>query len=215
MAGCSISSVIRRKTANGHRITGFWCKTAHRRSTRWRPGQPYSHHPAACRPAPGAVLRRLPDATESANQQHCIGASYHRGKTDTNFSEEDQQHNRQRLIDYPGRGGRQDVDIKANDACCGALRHPAIIHRWSATPDYAATLTQYASLHEQPDIADSAPVCRNLFMLGALGSRGLCTAPLSAGAKLAAQMSANRCCRYTPGGAELNGCKRKTRREKR
>ncbi|STV81226.1 5-methylaminomethyl-2-thiouridine methyltransferase [Klebsiella pneumoniae] len=32
----------------------------------WRPGQPYSHHPAACRPAPGAVLRRLPDATESA-----------------------------------------------------------------------------------------------------------------------------------------------------
>ncbi|OFV58106.1 hypothetical protein BCR59_26575 [Klebsiella pneumoniae] len=43
-------------------------------------------------------------------------------------------------------------------------------------PDYAATLTQYASLHEQPDIADSAPVYRNLFMLGALGSRGLCTA---------------------------------------
>ncbi|PCO11957.1 hypothetical protein CP989_24990, partial [Enterobacter hormaechei] len=31
--------------------------------------------------------------------------------------------------------------------------------------------------------------CRNLFMLGALGSRGLCTAPLSA-ELLAAQMSA-------------------------
>ncbi|STT85583.1 5-methylaminomethyl-2-thiouridine methyltransferase [Klebsiella pneumoniae] len=32
--------------------------------------------------------RRLPDATDPQNQQHCIGASYHRGKTDTTFSEE-------------------------------------------------------------------------------------------------------------------------------
>ena len=125
------------------------------------------------------------------NQQHCIGASYHRGKTDTTFSEEDQQHNRQRLIDcFPGAEWPQDVDISANDARCGvrcATRdHLPMVGN---VPDYAATLTQYASLHEQPDIADSAPVCRNLFMLGALGSRGLCTAPLSA-ELLAAQMSA-------------------------
>lgn len=54
------------------------------------------------------------------NQQHCIGASYHRGKTDTTFSEEDQQHNRQRLIDcFPGAEWPQDVDISANDARCG------------------------------------------------------------------------------------------------
>ncbi len=125
------------------------------------------------------------------NQQHCIGASYHRGKTDTTFSEEDQQHNRQRLIDcFPGAEWPQDVDISANDARCGvrcATRdHLPMVGN---VPDYAATLTQYASLHEQPDVADSAPVCRNLFMLGALGSRGLCTAPLSA-ELLAAQMSA-------------------------
>lgn len=125
------------------------------------------------------------------NQQHCIGASYHRGKTDTNFSEEDQQHNRQRLIDcFPGAEWPQDVDISANDARCGvrcATRdHLPMVGN---VPDYAATLTQYASLHEQPDIADSAPAYRNLFMLGALGARGLCTAPLSA-ELLAAQMSA-------------------------
>lgn len=81
------------------------------------------------------------------------------------------------------------MDISANDARCGvrcATRdHLPMVGN---VPDYAATLTQYASLHEQPDIADSAPVCRNLFMLGALGSRGLCTAPLSA-ELLAAQMS--------------------------
>ncbi|MEG9450225.1 MAG: bifunctional tRNA (5-methylaminomethyl-2-thiouridine)(34)-methyltransferase MnmD/FAD-dependent 5-carboxymethylaminomethyl-2-thiouridine(34) oxidoreductase MnmC, partial [Klebsiella quasipneumoniae] len=44
-------------------------------------------------------------------------------------------------------------------------------------------------LHERQDSAGSAPVFHNLFMLGALGSRGICTAPLSAEI-LAAQMSA-------------------------
>ena len=124
------------------------------------------------------------------NQQHCIGASYHRGKTDTTFSEEDQQHNRQRLIDcFPNAEWTLDVDISANAARCGvrcATRdHLPMVGN---VPDYEATLTQYASLHEQQDHAGRAPVCHNLFMLGALGSRGLCTAPLSA-ELLAAQMS--------------------------
>jgi tRNA 5-methylaminomethyl-2-thiouridine biosynthesis bifunctional protein len=55
-------------------------------------------------------------------------------------------------------------------------------------PDYDATLAQYAQLHEEQEIAATAPVYPNLFMLGGLGSRGLCTAPLSAEV-LASQMS--------------------------
>ncbi len=191
MAGCSISSAIIRRwfwrTATASLVLR---KQPNCRSTRLAAGQPYSHHPAACRPAPVLCYDGYLTPQNPQNQQHCIGASYHRGKTDTTFSEEDQQHNRQRLIDcFPGAEWPQDVDISANDARCGvrcATRdHLPMVGN---VPDYAATLTQYASLHEQPDIADSAPVCRNLFMLGALGSRGLCTAPLSA-ELLAAQMS--------------------------
>ncbi|HCJ1905574.1 TPA: FAD-dependent 5-carboxymethylaminomethyl-2-thiouridine(34) oxidoreductase MnmC, partial [Klebsiella pneumoniae] len=177
--------------ANGHRITGF-AQTA--QLPVYPVGGQVSHIPTTPRLA---ALRQVLcydgylTPQNPQNQQHCIGASYHRGKTDTTFSEEDQQHNRQRLIDcFPGAEWPQDVDISANDARCGvrcATRdHLPMVGN---VPDYAATLTQYASLHEQPDIADSAPVCRNLFMLGALGSRGLCTAPLSA-ELLAAQMSA-------------------------
>lgn len=177
--------------ANGHRITGF-AQTA--QLPVYPVGGQVSHIPTTRRLA---ALRQVLcydgylTPQNPQNQQHCIGASYHRGKTDTTFSEEDQQHNRQRLIDcFPGAEWPQDVDISANDARCGvrcATRdHLPMVGN---VPDYAATLTQYASLHEQPDIADSAPVCRNLFMLGALGSRGLCTAPLSA-ELLAAQMSA-------------------------
>ncbi len=54
--------------------------------------------------------------------------------------------------------------------------------------DYAATLSAYAHLAEHPEMAVSAPVYQGLFMLGALGSRGLCSAPLAAEI-LASQMS--------------------------
>ncbi|MCW7029971.1 bifunctional tRNA (5-methylaminomethyl-2-thiouridine)(34)-methyltransferase MnmD/FAD-dependent 5-carboxymethylaminomethyl-2-thiouridine(34) oxidoreductase MnmC [Escherichia coli] len=55
-------------------------------------------------------------------------------------------------------------------------------------PDYEATLVEYASLAEKKDEAVSAPVYDDLFMFAALGSRGLCSAPLCAEI-LAAQMS--------------------------
>ena len=55
-------------------------------------------------------------------------------------------------------------------------------------PDYDATLVEYASLAEKKDEAVSAPVYDDLFMFAALGSRGLCSAPLCAEI-LAAQMS--------------------------
>lgn len=54
--------------------------------------------------------------------------------------------------------------------------------------DYDTTLSQYATLAEDRVHAVNAPVYSDLFMLGALGSRGLCTAPLCAEI-LASQMS--------------------------
>ena len=125
-----------------------------------------------------------------ANQQHCIGASYHRGNEEAHYREEDQQQNRQRLIDcFPSAEWVNEVDVSAQEARCGvrcATRdHLPMVGN---VPDYASTLSCYATLAEHKEKAVSAPIYPDLFMLGALGSRGLCSAPLSAEI-LAAQMS--------------------------
>ncbi len=113
-----------------------------------------------------------------ANQHHCIGASYHRGSEDTAYSEDDQQQNRQRLIDcFPQAQWAKEVDVSDKEARCGvrcATRdHLPMVGN---VPDYEATLVEYASLAEQKDEAVSAPVFDDLFMFAALGSRGLCSA---------------------------------------
>ncbi|MEG1212210.1 MAG: bifunctional tRNA (5-methylaminomethyl-2-thiouridine)(34)-methyltransferase MnmD/FAD-dependent 5-carboxymethylaminomethyl-2-thiouridine(34) oxidoreductase MnmC [Leclercia sp.] len=124
------------------------------------------------------------------NGHHCIGASYHRGQTDAQYSDEDQQHNRQRLLDcLPQAAWAREVDVSAGEARngirCATRDHLPMA---GAVPDYDATLTAYQHLVDNKDRAESAPVYANLFMLGGLGSRGLCTAPLTAEI-LAAQMS--------------------------
>ncbi|MGU3414039.1 bifunctional tRNA (5-methylaminomethyl-2-thiouridine)(34)-methyltransferase MnmD/FAD-dependent 5-carboxymethylaminomethyl-2-thiouridine(34) oxidoreductase MnmC [Enterobacteriaceae bacterium C34A] len=124
------------------------------------------------------------------NQQHCIGASYHRGQTEMAYSEEDQLHNRQRLIDcFPNAEWPKEVDISQREARCGvrcATRdHLPMIGN---VPDYQQTLETYATLAENRENAVTAPIHKDLFMLGGLGSRGLCTAPLAAEV-LASQMS--------------------------
>ena len=125
-----------------------------------------------------------------ANGMHCIGASYHRGREEMVYNEADQQHNRQRLIDcLPQAPWAQEVDVSGGEARCGvrcATRdHLPMVGN---VADYDATLSQYATLAASPQDAACAPVHPNLFMLGALGSRGLCSAPLAAEI-LASQMN--------------------------
>lgn len=83
----------------------------------------------------------------------------------------------------------KEVDVSGKEARCGvrcATRdHLPMVGN---VPDYDATLVEYASLAEKKDEAVSAPVYDDLFMFAALGSRGLCSAPLCAEI-LAAQMS--------------------------
>ena len=124
------------------------------------------------------------------NQQHCIGASYHRGVENMHYNEEDQLHNRQRLLNcLPDMDWPREVDVSATEARCGvrcATRdHMPLV---GSVPRYDDTLETYATLVENHDNAETAPVYENLFMLAALGSRGLCSAPLAAEI-LAAQMS--------------------------
>ncbi len=124
------------------------------------------------------------------NGHHCIGASYRRGETDTEYRDADQQANRQRLVDcFPDEQWPLSVDVSGNEARCGvrcaSRDHLPVV---GAVPDYDATLAQYAALHQHPELAANAPYYPDLFVMGALGSRGLCSAPLAA-ELLASQMS--------------------------
>ena len=125
-----------------------------------------------------------------SNGHHCIGASYHRGETEMRYSDADQQQNRQRLIDcFPDAAWAKEVDVSGGEARCG-VRCATRDHLPMAgsVPDYEATLAAYQDLADNRDKAVSAPVYPELYMLGGLGSRGLCSAPLLAEV-LAAQMS--------------------------
>lgn len=127
------------------------------------------------------------------NQHHCIGASYHRADKSTIYREDDQQQNRQRLIDcLPQAAWPQEVDVSASEARngvrCATRDHLPMI---GAVANYDALLESYKKL----DIAvkrglpvAAAPYHHNLFLLGALGSRGLSSAPLAAEV-LAAQIA--------------------------
>ncbi len=124
------------------------------------------------------------------NAHHCIGASYHRGQRDVAYSEEDQQHNRQRLLDcFPQAQWAKDVDVSEGEARvgvrCATRDHLPVVGN---VADYEATLREYADLMADQENAVSAPVYPGLFIIGALGSRGLCSAPLAA-ELLASQMS--------------------------
>ncbi|POW59800.1 bifunctional tRNA (5-methylaminomethyl-2-thiouridine)(34)-methyltransferase MnmD/FAD-dependent 5-carboxymethylaminomethyl-2-thiouridine(34) oxidoreductase MnmC [Candidatus Pantoea alvi] len=124
---------------------------------------------------------------------HCIGASYHRGDTSTAWREDDQQQNRARLLhSLPGCGWAEKVDVSAGEARvgvrCATRDHLPMA---GAVPDYDATLARYQDLparRARGEAIAEAPHHAGLFLLGALGSRGLCSAPLAAEA-LAAQMS--------------------------
>lgn len=126
------------------------------------------------------------------NRHHCIGASYHRGLENAQYSEDDQQHNRQRLIDcFPDQAWPREVDVSAGEARvgvrCATRDHMPMVGN---VADHPALLDQYHDLSRHsatPEKVPAAPVHPNLFMLGALGSRGLCSAPLAAEI-LAAQM---------------------------
>ncbi|CNL32539.1 5-methylaminomethyl-2-thiouridine methyltransferase [Yersinia enterocolitica] len=171
--------------ATGHRLPE-WEQTRHLPLSAVR-GQ-VSHIPTT------AVLSQLRQVlcydgyltpVNPANQHHCIGASYQRGDVTTDFRTDEQQENRDRLLRcLPQVSWPQEVDISDNQARCGvrcAIRdHLPMV---GAVPDYAATLAQYQDLPrliQRGDEIATAPVWPELFMVGALGSRGLCSAPLAA-----------------------------------
>ncbi|SQC91047.1 tRNA 5-methylaminomethyl-2-thiouridine biosynthesis bifunctional protein MnmC [Cedecea neteri] len=89
----------------------------------------------------------------------------------------------------PNAEWAKEVDVTANEARCGvrcaSRDHLPMV---GSVPDFEATLEQYAGLLRIVKMRHRLRCTANLYMLGALGSRGLCSAPL-ASEILAAQMS--------------------------
>lgn len=118
-------------------------------------------------------------------QYHCLGASYRRAQQDTQYSSAEQQENRDRLLAcFPDVDWVQQVDISAGKSRqgirCAVRDHMPMVGN---APHLSEILGTYADLPQQIRSGkkiSASPCFPDLFIIGALGSRGLCSAPLSA-----------------------------------
>ncbi|PHM70035.1 bifunctional tRNA (5-methylaminomethyl-2-thiouridine)(34)-methyltransferase MnmD/FAD-dependent 5-carboxymethylaminomethyl-2-thiouridine(34) oxidoreductase MnmC [Xenorhabdus kozodoii] len=119
------------------------------------------------------------------NQYHCIGASYQRNQLDTLYSSREQQENQDRLLKcFPDVNWPQEVDISEGKSRqgirCVIRDHMPMVGN---VPVFSELMAKYAHLSQQINankMIEESPCYPDLFVLGALGSRGLCSAPLSA-----------------------------------
>ncbi|WP_199252039.1 bifunctional tRNA (5-methylaminomethyl-2-thiouridine)(34)-methyltransferase MnmD/FAD-dependent 5-carboxymethylaminomethyl-2-thiouridine(34) oxidoreductase MnmC [Aeromonas veronii] len=118
--------------------------------------------------------------TPMHNDQHCIGASYGRNQSSLEFRAEEQILNQVRLqACLPEQSWPSEVDVSGNEArvgvrCASRDHLPVVgpVARLQGLADHNAQLQ-----HDQHN-AQPLPLHPGLYVLGALGSRGLCSAPL-------------------------------------
>ena len=117
-------------------------------------------------------------------QSHCIGASYDRRNIDLNFNGNDQQDNKQRLVNcLPNVEWPKQIDIDGFDVHnrarigirCAVRDHLPYVGNVCRYDDL---LQQYDDLRDNQTSAKAAPIYSNLFAIVGLGSRGLSSAPL-------------------------------------
>ncbi|TNH99806.1 bifunctional tRNA (5-methylaminomethyl-2-thiouridine)(34)-methyltransferase MnmD/FAD-dependent 5-carboxymethylaminomethyl-2-thiouridine(34) oxidoreductase MnmC [Aeromonas jandaei] len=118
--------------------------------------------------------------TPAHNDHHCIGASYGRNQTDLGFRAEEQLQNQARLqACLPEQNWPCEVDVSDNEARvgvrCASRDHLPVV---GPVARLASLTDHYAGLHTDQQNAAPLPCHPGLYVLGALGSRGLCSAPL-------------------------------------
>ncbi|WP_339379604.1 bifunctional tRNA (5-methylaminomethyl-2-thiouridine)(34)-methyltransferase MnmD/FAD-dependent 5-carboxymethylaminomethyl-2-thiouridine(34) oxidoreductase MnmC [Aeromonas jandaei] len=118
--------------------------------------------------------------TPAHNDHHCIGASYGRNQTDLAFRAEEQLQNQARLqASLPEQSWPSEVDVSGNEARvgvrCASRDHLPVV---GPVARLASLADHYAGLHTDQQGAAPLPCHPGLYVLGALGSRGLCSAPL-------------------------------------
>ena len=120
--------------------------------------------------------------TPARNNQHCIGASFVPGDTDTALRTNEQQHNLSLLADISTtlHDEWKDADLQGR----AALRCTTPDHLPMAgpLPDREAFLQDYAVLRHNAKAVVAAPgnYVEGLWILAGFGGRGLCYIPLAA-----------------------------------
>ena len=118
---------------------------------------------------------------DQAKASHCIGASHVRDNATREFSLTEQQENQQKIQKNIPEDWTKEVDTSGNLARIGvrcSVRD--LTPMMGAVPHFSAQQTQYQNLfnlrrRKQPiEQAENYP---NLYLIGALGSRGLTSAP--------------------------------------
>lgn len=119
---------------------------------------------------------------DKAQQSHCIGASHVRNQSEREFSLQEQQENAEKIQRNIAKPWTLEVDTSANLARVGVRCSVRDLSPMAGNvPNFAAQLEAYHNLfnlrrrHEAIANAVNYP---NLYLVGALGSRGLTTAPL-------------------------------------
>ena len=118
---------------------------------------------------------------DQAKTSHCIGASHVRDNATREFSLTEQQENQQKIQQNIPEDWTKEVDTSGNLARIGvrcSVRD--LTPMMGAVPHFSAQQTQYQNLfnlrrRKQP--IEQASNYPNLYLIGALGSRGLTSAP--------------------------------------
>ncbi|MFQ2718523.1 bifunctional tRNA (5-methylaminomethyl-2-thiouridine)(34)-methyltransferase MnmD/FAD-dependent 5-carboxymethylaminomethyl-2-thiouridine(34) oxidoreductase MnmC [Aeromonas caviae] len=116
--------------------------------------------------------------TPAHNGAHCIGASYGRNQTDLAYRTDEQEQNRARLqACVPQQRWPAEVDVSGAQARIG-VRCASRDHLPVAGPVARLAALADHDVNTPADQQSALPLHAGLYVLGALGSRGLCSAPL-------------------------------------
>lgn len=116
--------------------------------------------------------------TPAHNGAHCIGASYGRNQTDLAYRTDEQEQNRARLqACVPQQRWPAEVDVSSAQARIG-VRCASRDHLPVAGPVARLAALADHDVNASADQQSALPLHAGLYVLGALGSRGLCSAPL-------------------------------------
>ncbi len=173
--------------ACGSRLTGF-SQTQALPASNFR-GQ-VSHVPSRPKIAGlKAVICAHGYMTPASDNLHCVGASYVRLSDDRSYQPVEQLDNLKKMRhSYPDKDWVNDIDISGHDARVG-VRMVTRDHfpMLGCAPDreklaqmQKPILNKRKSYVERYWKNTRAPVIEGLYVLGALGSRGLCSGPLAA-----------------------------------
>ena len=116
--------------------------------------------------------------TPAHNGHHCIGASYGRNQTDLAYRTDEQEQNKARLqACVPQQRWPAEVDVSGAQARIG-VRCASRDHLPVAGPVARLAALADHDVNAPADQQSALPLHAGLYVLGALGSRGLCSAPL-------------------------------------